>query len=366
MSVRVQRFDHIGIIRTNMLGQFLSSVLSSIETGKPTPIPPPAPRSPAPASVGAVAKHEIRKPPHSADKSARSSVPSVGMKRKAEEQLRRPSNSDGQSPGKQPPKPAPTLHTVKPRPASGSRPTAKPPTANAPPAPAIILPAVSPSKPPVRGSFADLMLKAKAVQEKAPVHVGVLKHQPVSKERLSKAEKKKRALEALAKEKEAQMAKKSASASSASGGPKTGAKVGDGTPVKRREPEENTYKGTARPTQLVSRPAYKGTAGSTPRGKPDEKAGRAGTRRDKPQMRDEYLATDEEDEGDYADDYDDYYSDESSDMEGGFEDMEKEEEVALKVAKEEDEEDIRQELAAKREKAERKKKLAALASKLKR
>ena len=77
---------------------------------------------------------------------------------------------------------------------------------------------------------------------------------------------------------------------------------------------------------------------------------------------DDYLGTDEEDEGDYADDNDDYYSDESSDMEARLDDVEGEEAAALKFARREDEEEWQAELAAKKEKMERKKKLASLAS----
>lgn len=79
---------------------------------------------------------------------------------------------------------------------------------------------------------------------------------------------------------------------------------------------------------------------------------------------DDYLGTDEEDEGDYAGDYDDYYS-ESSDMEAGLDDVEEEEAVALKSAQREDEKEWQAELAAKREKMERRKKLTALASRRK-
>lgn len=203
------------------------------------------------------------------------------------------------------------------------------------------------------------MLKAKEVQEKAP-KVGLLKHQAVPKEKLSKAEKKRRVMEAMAKEKEARLAKKSASTSSPSAATKASGKPGEGSSIKRRETEEISYKGTARPMQ----PAYKGTAGLPSRHSAGGR-GRAEPRRSRPSRLDEYLGTDEEDEGDYYDDYDDYYSDDLSDMEAGLEDVEREEEEALRAAKQEDEEDIRREMEAKKAKMERKKKLAALASKSK-
>lgn len=208
----------------------------------------------------------------------------------------------------------------------------------------------APSKPPPKGSFAELMAKAREVQQKAP-KVGVLKHQPATqKPKMSLAEKKKRAMEAAAKEKEAARGKKNGTSATAESKP--GSKPSEGT-VDKKVLE---YKGTARPAQST----YRGTANLPSR------RGSAPDRR-RPPRRDEYLATDEEDEGDYYyDDYDDdYYSDASSVMEAGIEDLDREEELALKIAKQEDEEDIRREMEAKRQKMERRKKLATLAAKSK-
>lgn len=194
------------------------------------------------------------------------------------------------------------------------------------------------------------MAKAKAVQKEAP-KVGVLKHQPVlPKEKISKTEMKRR-MEAQAKGKESARAGKRAGISPA---PNTGKKM-DGKSsvepgVKKREPEENSYKGTARSAQPSS---YKGTANLP--------AKHRDTDRRRAPRRDEYLATDEEDEGEFYDEYDDYYSDTSSDMEAGYGDMEKEEYAALRAAQKEDEEDMRLEAELKRAKMERKQKLTALA-----
>ncbi|KAE8390772.1 hypothetical protein BDV23DRAFT_154327 [Aspergillus alliaceus] len=210
------------------------------------------------------------------------------------------------------------------------------------------------SKPPPRGSYAEIMAKAKALQEKAPAQVGMFKHQAVPKEKLSKMERKKRAMEAQAKEKDARSGKKPAFA------PNSGIKSGDGKPSRKREPEELSYKGTSRPTPSTAVPEYKGTAGIPARRPPDDR--KAQVRAGKRSRMDEYLGTDEEDEGDYADGYDDYYSDASSDMEGGFDDVENEEAAALAAARKEDEEEWRLELAAKQAKLERRNKLALLAS----
>jgi hypothetical protein len=191
------------------------------------------------------------------------------------------------------------------------------------------------------------MAKAKAVQKEAP-KIGVLKHQSsLPKEKISKSEKKRRMEEAAAKDKEAARLGKKSSLGAGSAAAKSAIKLGAET-SKRREAEEPGYKGTSRP-----QPVYKGTAGRPPR--------QGGRDRHRAPRRDEYLATDEEDEGDYYNDYDDYYSDESSDMEAGVEDMEREEFMALRAAEKEDAEDMRLEAEAKKAKLERKQKLIALA-----
>lgn len=156
-------------------------------------------------------------------------------------------------------------------------------------------------------------------------------------------------MEAMAKEKEARRL-----------GKKTGSPVGKGkTAGNTAQPDVPVYKGTAKPSKTVEQPVYRGTAGKpASRGASERRAN--GKRRV-----DEYLGTDEEDEGDYGG-YDDYYSDASSDMEAGFDDVEEEEGAALKSARKEDEEELRMEMAAKKAKLERQQKLAALAARTKR
>jgi hypothetical protein len=109
---------------------------------------------------------------------------------------------------------------------------------------------------------------------------------------------------------------------------------------------------------VISKPAYKGTMGRS-----------TGRDRDRPPKKaryDEYLGTDEEDNSDIdeAEDYDDGY--ESSDMEGGWDDLEREEALALRQAKEDDAKELALENAHKREKEERRRRLAGLASKSRR
>ncbi|KAH8701124.1 hypothetical protein BGW36DRAFT_339107 [Talaromyces proteolyticus] len=319
---------------------FLNSILSSIDTGRPSVAPVPETRPAAPVtSITSKPTQNIdsRKPTPPSTAPIRPNNISAGTKRKAEATLRRPDKPPPSSTNAIASRPRPKI------PASDARPTTAKPAAPAPP-----------SKPPPKGSFADLMAKAKAVQKEAP-KVGVLKHQAaLPKEKLSKSEKKKRIEEAMAKEKEARRSgKKSISGSTSTklGVKSSSDKSGAETSTKRREVDENTYKGTSRPTQ----PAYKGTAGLAPRHR------EGGRDRHRAPRRDEYMGTDEEDEGDYYNDYDGYYSDESSDMEAGLEDMEREEFVALRTAEKEDAEDMRQETEAKKAKLERKQKLAALA-----
>lgn len=181
----------------------------------------------------------------------------------------------------------------------------------------------------------------------------MFKHQSAPKEKISKVERKKKAVEAQTKDKDVRSAKKAG----VTAGGAAGTKSGDGKVVKKRESEPLSYKGTARPPPSTGQPEYRGTAGLPPRKTLGDRKAQS---RSKPRM-DEYLGTDEEDEGDYADDYDDYYS-ESSDMEAGLYDVEEEEAAALAAARREDEEEWRAELAAKQQKLERRKKLASLAS----
>jgi hypothetical protein len=156
--------------------QFLSSVLSSIETGKPAAIPPPAPvtpRSPVAGSSSTATRTDSRKAtPVSRDGSQNPTTAPSGTKRKAEEQLQRPDRANGLTQSKNTSTKTVTAHmsaTVKPRATTGlgnggakhgEKQATSAPTA----ASRTTAPAVTSSKPPPKGSFADLMLKAKAAQ----------------------------------------------------------------------------------------------------------------------------------------------------------------------------------------------------------
>ena len=281
----------------------------------------------------------------------------TGIKRKAEDQLRSPQkarNRQGQ-----------TRHPISPT-AKPDRPPNKATSVQRPGAARNASHSITPgssksgtpvsaSKPPPRqGSFAELMLKAKSLQEKAPTTVGTLKHEAAPpKGKVSKVQRKRRVLDSQAKDRDSRLGKTTSKAA-----PGTGEKSKPS--AASRAPDVPTYKGTSRPTQLpTTQPSYRGTAGLPSRygttGKKEQSKDGGRSRRD------EYLGTDEEDEGGYSDDYDDYS--EESDMEAGMEDVEEEEEAALSAAKKEDEREWQAELTAKKEKMERQKKLAALAAK---
>ncbi|PYH87407.1 hypothetical protein BO71DRAFT_367378 [Aspergillus ellipticus CBS 707.79] len=338
---------------------FLDSVLSSIETGKPSPIPPTS-VAPSPPVSSSTAKAEARRPiPTPRDGNAERKPLVTGVKRKAEEPLARSSAKPA------PPASARTSTATtttsrpiastasKPRPIAPSRPTATSAIKSRSSTPQRA-PPVS-SKAPPKGSYADIIARAKAAQEKAPTSVGMFKHQAAPKEKISKVERKKRAVEAQAKEKDVRSGKK---AGASTGAPASG-KSADSKLVKKRESEGPSYKGTARPTPSSGPGEYRGTSGLPARKSASER--HAQSRAGKRSRIDEYLGTDEEDEGEYADDYDDYYS-ESSDMEAGLDAMEKEEAAALAFARREDEEELEAENRAKQEKLERRRKLSELAS----
>ncbi|KAJ5112423.1 hypothetical protein N7532_000468 [Penicillium argentinense] len=357
---------------------FLDSVLSSLESGNSSQdriSRPPA----APVSSSATKKDD-----KSSGNFARQSAPNGtvtgnttgGIKRKAEEQLPRLPRPDGQTPGLLNTKPAipsvppkvvpgvpksasaPSLKTktTSPKPVSRNvatgqaKPASKPAPVKATPVKPTPSKPTAPAKPPPKGSFAAIMEAAKAAQGKAPSQIGVIRHQSAPKENLSKVERQRRLLEAQQKKKAEQKGQRF-EPSSLSKGKVVG---------KKAEPQVSSYKGTAKPSKAPEPAAYRGTA-NLPSKRSNNDRRQNGRRRV-----DEYLGTDEEDEGDYGGGGYDDYSDASSDMEAGFDDVANEEDTALKSARREDEEELRMEMAAKKAKLQRQQKLAALASRTKR
>ena len=342
------------------LVQFLDSVLSSLGgTGSPQPSisqPPPAPVTSAKQSAPAAK----REPGLTGTAS--------GAKRKAEDQLPRaprpansaPSTSNKPVPPKAVANSAPKRDSPKPIVRNGTSNTSRlintstqkvaapKPTPSKPvSAKPILKKEAAPAKAPPKGSFADLMAQAKAKQATNPTPVGGFKNQHVEREKVSWVEHKRRLAEA----------KREARGKSA-GRPYKPSPSHKPVKASRKStsPDVSSYKGTAKPAPKAPEvPEYRGTAGLASNRKHNDR------RTNGKRRMNEYLGTDEEDEGDYGG-YEDYYSDQSSDMEAGFDDVEDEDAAALKSARKEDEEEQRMEEAAKRAKLERQKKLAALAS----
>ena len=209
-------------------------------------------------------------------------------------------------------------------------------------------------KTPKKGSYAEIMARAKANQSKPPV--GTISHKP--KEQIAPSYKK-----ALKMNKKAMKDKKlcikdrsrPGSSGSLSSSPAPGS-------VANKKAAAPAYKGTAKPKPQLPQPTYRGTM------KPASSTATPPTRRDRDanpsKVRyDEYAATDEDDLDDIEED--EYGSDESDDMEAGFTDVEEEETAAARAARKEDEEEARLEAKLKRDKEERRKKLEQLAKKAK-
>ena len=112
-------------------------------------------------------------------------------------------------------------------------------------------------------------------------------------------------------------------------------------------PTETSYKGTMK--KKAEPLAYKGTMRAVGAGEAKEKAKAKG------QAQDRYWS-----DLDDAEDEDDIRSDASSDMEGGFDDMEEEETIALKAARKEDAEALAEEEAHRKEKLARQRRLEEL------
>ncbi len=220
------------------------------------------------------------------------------------------------------------------------------------PTPAI--PVGEAAKPPKKGSYAEIMARAKATQAK-PLAVGVISHKP--KDKIAISHKKELKMNKKAS-KDRKLGIKQNSRPGSSGSLSSSPAPGSSKPTKTLKPQP-AYKGTAKPKP---QPTYKGTMkpdGSMPR-KPASKDRDSHASRNR---YDEYAATDEEDLDDVAEDQ--YGSEGSEDMEAGFSDVEQEESVAAKAARKEDEEEARLEAQLKKEKDDRRKRLEAMAKKAK-
>lgn len=247
------------------------------------------------------------------------------------------------------------------QPAPAARPGASTAAAKpaAKPSPTLARVPTSSGPAPKKGSYQEILARAKAAQQsKAPV--GAIKHKPVEKltkkEKLALDEKNKQTAAAA---KDPKLAQKL--------GPKGQAKGVDpkaGEPTKEKKKAADLgYQGTMR--QAPKEPSYQGTMN---RGAPARKPGldrgdrsRSGSLGPRPmEKRYRYYEDDEEEEEEEG-----YDSEGSSDMEAGIFDVDKEEEMALRIARKEDEQALREEEELKRRKAERKAMLERMASQAK-
>jgi len=233
-----------------------------------------------------------------------------------------------------------------------------------------------PSKPPKKGSFAEIMARGKAAQTTLG-QVGKIQHKKIEKGVMKKereAEKEKRAnniRSGLDSKSKFQKQRPSQLSNQRPGQPppldgKNGTKQSNGKTA--AEPEKKPkkaalattgYSGTARPKpgggagKTGARPT---TGGSSRFDRGRDHRGNLGSRYDR------YESEDEEDEDDEIEE-ENYESDVSSDMEAAAFEVDEEEELAAKIARKEDAEALAEENRMKREKEEKKRRLAALAKK---
>lgn len=213
------------------------------------------------------------------------------------------------------------------------------------------------AKAPAKGSFAEIMARAKAAQqERGGQQVGMIKHQKEQREKVSYlAQRKQMTDDVRAKSDKLHKLK------NRPGGPVLNGRIDkrarSHSPMKR---PSSSAKPEKPPRERAPRPAYNGTMRmqpSKPRTKP------------KPARRpDEYLGTDEEDNSEMGEDIEeeeeDYGSDASSgDMEAGAFDIDQEEAMASRTARLEDARELAVEKKLKAEKEERRRKLEALSKK---
>ncbi|KAI9838676.1 MAG: hypothetical protein M1819_004990 [Sarea resinae] len=358
---------------------FINSVLSSIGSGgryapqSPASRPPSAPTAkpdaPAPNSSGP-----------SQNSTRDTSVVSVGQKRKAEEELPRAAEKAARkdlSPSARPGPPRNRFQSSTPASNSTSSTAAVPLRLGAPGAvkpvgssssvaPSAAAAASSSKPPPKKGSYAEILARAKAAQTSSAV-IGAIKHKPV--EKLSKSQK-------LAKQAEASKPKRGATDQDRRDGRngKATTPIGPGRdskdpPIKKKQPLDVGYKGTARPKS--EDPGYKGTMNRSRPNLQGQKRDRDSNSRSRStslarpgpsgapsRNRYRYASYSDEEEGEDVDDYD---SEGSSDMEAAPFELEEEEQLSLRNAKKEDELAQKEEEEHRRAKEEKRKMLAKMA-----
>ena len=321
---------------------FLGNIVKSIGTAPPPPPKPPS--RPSSANTDRTAANTGKTGARPLFQQTASSL--SGTKRKAEDDA---VNANGKA-SKPSVGPGPGMENLKASSAPLNAP--KPPPGKAPVVPSRssltdgTLPVAAAAKPaPAKGSYADLMARAKEAQEqRAQQQVGVIKHRDTVKQKPSKfAERRKQ---------EQEQAKAQ--------------KLGNGKqapqqPSRSASPQKKDDSKDAKVARSAPKPGYKGTLGI---GASRKKVHQGPAKKSK---FDDYLGTDEEEDSDMADDDDQggYDSEGSSDMEAGFDDVEVEESRALRQAQDDDARERALENQLKRDKEERRKKLVALSNKRK-
>ncbi len=345
-----------------MIEQFISSIIAGIE-GRPlgtppnstTAVPKPSPVTPVTPSVRV---NNTTASTSTAVKAGTTNLNTVstGMKRKADDAI-----------DSKPAKTPKSITKVAAHASSSRTRTMTPKTTNTitPQSSIASLLTPDPSKPPPKkGSFAEIMARGQAMQEKG-YHVGEIKHCPAEKKYGPERRAEKRAMMAdriVQKKKAAAdrrlLAKRVRALNSSSDT--------DVAPRKREVKKVDIgYKGTARAqpakpeeksTAKVSKAdlGYKGTARAATRSTSAEVARGAATTTAGRRPNRRVVSSEEEDDVD---------TDASSDMEAAAFEVEQEEYKSLKRAQLEDEEALREEMALKSQKEQKKRALEALAAK---
>ena len=344
--------------------QSFSSLLSSIGGKSQAPQPSSGTGKSTPSAQNAVkslSSAEVAKP-------SSSHVP-AGLKRKREEddivvnsKASKINSEQKLKPGSVAGRPAYTLTTARLNvnvPATSYQGTAKQsgslPSVKGTPQTSQPFKANDPGKPPAAGDksgqpapkrgFASIMEKAKAAQQLAKTSGSTgIKHKPVLK--LSKRDR----LRMMEEAKKIPRKRENGHTRDRNRG---GSTV-DSKSIVRTKGTETTYKGTMK--KLAPEMSYKGTMRTGGSGEGRQKAT---AKKDLGQDKyGGYASWSDLDE--VQDEEEDYESDASSVMEEGFDDMEREEQAALRAARKEDQEALKEEERLKQEKLQRKKKLQEL------
>ncbi|KAI9824242.1 MAG: hypothetical protein M1832_002049 [Thelocarpon impressellum] len=334
---------------------FISSVIADITGDGHLPQKSVAARAPSePAASTPVSGH---------------GVASAGLKRKAEEEMQRILGKAQKMTG------SAATGTSRPAGKVPGKPTVKAPaTGKAKPAPPPA--ATIPKVPPRKGTYAEIMARAKAAQA-TPVQVGAIKHKPMEKisQRERRAERErdrgkptgilKRSLGGTAAKvakkpmtpsKERDVSGKSGRMSGESGSGYKGTAHSSYKGTARSAKPEATYKGTAR-LSSADRSSKKGGPTVSSSARRDNRIGSEESR-DRSRSSSVGPAPPRHRHDSYSDE-EEYESDASSVMEAAAFEVEEEEQLALKSAQKEDAQALREEEEHQRRKRERKLKLLA-------